>query len=123
MLCNGRYEAKPGRKVIRLKSDINQFAELQQALLESAWKRVRPSGRLLYITCSLLPAENEDIVSNFLAVTADAKTIPLSESFGIAKASVDRPCHQPVAATAFTTACSKKSPDLEFAGNRSTIRE
>jgi len=83
--ATGVMRRNPDVKVIRLKSDINQFAELQQALLESAWKRVRPSGQLLYITCSLLPAENEDIVSNFLAVTADAKTIPLSESFGIAK--------------------------------------
>ena len=83
--ATGVMRRNPDVKVIRLKSDINQFAELQQALLESAWKRVRPSGQLLYITCSLLPAENEDIVSNFLAVTADAKTIPLSESFGVAK--------------------------------------
>lgn len=83
--ATGVMRRNPDVKVIRLKSDINQFAELQQALLKSAWKRVRPNGQLLYITCSLLPAENEDIVSNFLAVTADAKTIPLSESFGIAK--------------------------------------
>ena len=83
--ATGVMRRNPDVKVIRLKSDINQFAELQQALLESAWRKVRPSGRLLYITCSLLPTENEDIVSNFLAVTADAKTTSLSESFGIEK--------------------------------------
>ena len=83
--ATGVMRRNPDVKVIRLKSDINQFAELQQALLQSAWRKVRPTGRLLYITCSLLPAENEDIVSNFLAVTANAKTIALSESFGIEK--------------------------------------
>jgi 16S rRNA (cytosine967-C5)-methyltransferase len=83
--ATGVMRRNPDVKVIRLKSDINQFAELQQGLLESAWRQVRPRGRLLYITCSLLPAENEDIVSNFLAVTADAKITPLSASFGIEK--------------------------------------
>ena len=83
--ATGVMRRNPDVKVIRVKSDINQFAELQQTLLESAWRKVRPNGRLLYITCSVLPAENEDIVGNFLAVTAGAKVIPLSESFGIAK--------------------------------------
>ena len=83
--ATGVMRRNPDVKVIRLKADITQFAELQQALLASAWRKVRPRGRLLYITCSLLPTENEDIVSNFLAVTADAKTTPLSESFGIEK--------------------------------------
>ena len=83
--ATGVMRRNPDVKVIRLKSDINQFAELQQSLLESAWRQVCPRGRLLYITCSLLPAENEDIVSNFLAFNADAKIIPLSASFGIEK--------------------------------------
>ena len=83
--ATGVLRRNPDVKVIRLKSDIAKFAELQQALLESAWQKVRPSGRLLYITCSLLPAENEDIVSSFIANRTDAKAIPLSESFGIEK--------------------------------------
>lgn len=83
--ATGVMRRNPDVKVIRLKSDISQFAELQQALLKSAWQKVRPGGKLLYVTCSLLPAENEDIVSQFLTNTADAKTTPLSESFGIEK--------------------------------------
>lgn len=83
--ATGVLRRNPDVKVIRLKSDIAKFAELQQALLESAWQKVRPHGKLLYITCSLLPAENEDIVSSFTANRTDAKAIPLSESFGIEK--------------------------------------
>jgi 16S rRNA (cytosine967-C5)-methyltransferase len=83
--ATGVMRRNPDVKVIRLKSDISQFAELQQALLKSAWQKVRTGGKLLYVTCSLLPTENEDIVSQFLTATADAKTTPLSESFGIEK--------------------------------------
>ena len=83
--ATGVLRRNPDVKVIRLKSDIAKFAELQQALLESAWQKVRPRGKLLYITCSLLPTENEDIVSSFIANRADAKAIPLTESFGIEK--------------------------------------
>jgi len=83
--ATGVMRRNPDVKLIRLKTDIAQFAELQLSLLASAWQKVRPNGRLLYITCSLLPAENEDIISHFLTLTTDAKTIPLTESFGLEK--------------------------------------
>ena len=106
--ATGVMRRNPDVKVIRLKSDINQFAELQQALLESAWKRVRPSGSSIH-TAHCCRLKTRTSLATLLSVNADAKTIPLSESFGIAKGvGGDRPCHQPVAATAFTTACSKK---------------
>jgi 16S rRNA (cytosine967-C5)-methyltransferase len=39
----------------------------QAAILRSAANLVKPGGRLVYATCSLLAEENEDIVSAFLA--------------------------------------------------------
>ena len=39
----------------------------QAALLASAARYVKPGGRLVYVTCSLLPEENEDQVAAFLA--------------------------------------------------------
>ncbi len=50
------------------------LAELRQtqAALLHAWARaVRPGGRLVYATCSLLRAENEAIVDDFLAAHPD----------------------------------------------------
>lgn len=38
----------------------------QDAVLDQAAKFVRPGGRLVYITCSVLPEENDDRVSAFL---------------------------------------------------------
>ncbi|MDE6017008.1 MAG: 16S rRNA (cytosine(967)-C(5))-methyltransferase RsmB [Acetatifactor sp.] len=36
--------------------------ELQRAIIESCWQYVRPGGRLLYSTCTINPAENENMV-------------------------------------------------------------
>jgi 16S rRNA (cytosine967-C5)-methyltransferase len=47
-------------------SDIAQHAEQQGALLRSAARLVRDGGRLVYSTCSLEPAENEEVVQRFL---------------------------------------------------------
>lgn len=83
--ATGVMRRNPDVKLIRRKSDIAQFAELQHALLNSAWQKVRPGGRLLYVTCSLLPAENEEQIDGFLAMTNDARAISLSERIGIEK--------------------------------------
>jgi len=40
---------------------------MQDRLLDQAAVRVRPGGRLVYATCSVLPCENEDRVAAFLA--------------------------------------------------------
>ena len=39
---------------------------------------VKPGGRLIYVTCSVLPEENEDQVAAFLAANADFQVAPLS---------------------------------------------
>ncbi|HXM17578.1 MAG TPA: transcription antitermination factor NusB [Candidatus Tumulicola sp.] len=46
--------------------DPIRFSSIQQAILERAAERVAPRGRLLYATCSTHPAEDEDVVANFL---------------------------------------------------------
>lgn len=83
--ATGVMRRNPDVKLIRLKTDIPQFAALQTELLQSAWQTVRPGGKLLYVTCSLMPAENEDLVSDFVEVTNDAQVIPLPETIGIEK--------------------------------------
>jgi NOL1/NOP2/sun family putative RNA methylase len=46
--------------------DVFRHADLQQALLESAWQQLKPNGTLVYSTCSLEPEEGEVQISNFL---------------------------------------------------------
>ena len=46
---------------------LSHFPPLQQDLLQHAGDRVRPGGRLVYATCTVNRAENEDVVTAFLA--------------------------------------------------------
>jgi 16S rRNA (cytosine967-C5)-methyltransferase len=47
------------------------FVEQQAALLRQGADRVAPGGRLVYVTCSLLPAENEGQIDSFLDARGD----------------------------------------------------
>jgi len=51
--------------------DLATLTRQQSSILSAAAKLVRPGGRLVYATCSLLAAENEDIVHAFLAGHTD----------------------------------------------------
>ncbi len=47
--------------------DLATFPPRQQAMLEAAAPLLKPGGRLLYITCTTEPAENEEQISSFLS--------------------------------------------------------
>ncbi len=50
----------------RLNEDsLRELASLQRELLSKALELVRPGGRIIYSTCSLLREENEDIIGGF----------------------------------------------------------
>jgi len=53
-----RWRARP--------EDAADLASIQRGLLERAVGLVRPGGRLVYSTCSLLPEENDALVAAFL---------------------------------------------------------
>ncbi len=68
----GVIRRHPDIKLLRRESDIGVMAERQSALLEALWPLLRPGGRLLYVTCSLLKAENSEVTARFLAAHEDA---------------------------------------------------
>ena len=77
-----------GLGTLRRNPDLNwrqspqSVAELvvkQAAILAAAAKLLRPGGRLVYATCSILAEENEDIVIAFLATHADFHRLPAQE--------------------------------------------
>ena len=47
--------------------EIDRLRRAQLKSLETAAELLRPSGRLLYSTCSLEPEENESVVADFLS--------------------------------------------------------
>lgn len=58
---------------------LSHHTERQDRLLDRAAELVAPGGRLIYVTCSVLPQENEQRVEAFLARTSDFVALPVTE--------------------------------------------
>ena len=63
----GTLRRKPDVKWRLSPKDIPAFAATQAAILRQAARLLKPGGRLVYATCSLLPAENEAVAMQFSA--------------------------------------------------------
>jgi 16S rRNA (cytosine967-C5)-methyltransferase len=63
----GTLRSHPEIRWRRSPSDVAALAAAQRRLIGSAARLVRPGGRLVYATCTLLREENEDVVASFLA--------------------------------------------------------
>jgi 16S rRNA (cytosine967-C5)-methyltransferase len=70
--ATGVIRRHPDIKLLRRKSDIADLAGLQGRILRALWPGLKPGGRLLYVTCSVLAQENEAVVDDFLQQTDDA---------------------------------------------------
>ena len=80
--ATGIIRRQPDVKWHRREKDIGALNTLQWRLLKNAWRHLRPGGRLLYSTCSVLKAENELLIGQFLQQHADANALPLDARFG-----------------------------------------
>lgn len=63
----GVIRRKPDIKWRKTAEELSELPALQAHLLEQAAKLLKPGGVLVYSTCTVEPAENEQIVSRFLA--------------------------------------------------------
>jgi 16S rRNA (cytosine967-C5)-methyltransferase len=64
----------------RLKPEsIAELNGKQLSILNGAARLVKPGGRLVYATCSILDEENEAIVSQFLAANSTFHLVPVKE--------------------------------------------
>ncbi|MEZ5645628.1 MAG: RsmB/NOP family class I SAM-dependent RNA methyltransferase [Burkholderiaceae bacterium] len=61
----GTLRRSPDLKWRHTPETVAAQAELQQRILDSAARLVKPGGRLVYATCSLLPQENERVAEAF----------------------------------------------------------
>jgi 16S rRNA (cytosine967-C5)-methyltransferase len=73
----------PDIKLLRRSDDIAPLARTQRRMLEQCLALLKPGGRLLYSTCSILPAENEQVVQAVLAAVPQAQPLPLPEGGGL----------------------------------------
>lgn len=63
----GVIRRHPDIKHHRRPSDIESLNLTQTALLSNLWAYLKPDGLMLYMTCSILPSENEQQVGQFIA--------------------------------------------------------
>lgn len=82
--CSGTgvIRRHPDIKVLRRPEDIEPLAEQQRALLDGLWPLLKPGGRLVYATCSVLKRENELNLAGFLAARADAREDTIVTAWG-----------------------------------------
>ena len=75
----GTLRRNPDLKWRQSPESVAELTAKQTAILESAARLVKASGRLVYATCSLLEEENEAIVTAFLAAHPDYHLVPVGE--------------------------------------------
>ncbi|MEQ8493777.1 MAG: 16S rRNA (cytosine(967)-C(5))-methyltransferase RsmB, partial [Gammaproteobacteria bacterium] len=62
----GVVRRHPDIRFHRSAADIDSLVTTQQGLLQALWPLVAPGGKLLYATCSVLPAENDAAIASLL---------------------------------------------------------
>ncbi|MGR9091195.1 MAG: 16S rRNA (cytosine(967)-C(5))-methyltransferase RsmB [Gammaproteobacteria bacterium] len=79
---SGVIRRHPDIKHHRRPDDIPVLAAQPARLLDSLWPLLGPGGKLVYATCSVLRAENDDIIGSFLERTPDAVPEPIAATWG-----------------------------------------
>ncbi|MDR2187568.1 MAG: RsmB/NOP family class I SAM-dependent RNA methyltransferase [Azonexus sp.] len=72
----GTLRRNPDLKWRQSEHSVAELAEKQALILAAAAKLLKPGGRVVYATCSLLGEENEAIVDAFLAAHPDFTRLP-----------------------------------------------
>ncbi len=99
--ASGVIRRHPDIKLLRRPTDIAQLASVQSALLAALWPLLAPGGRLLYVTCSVLAAENDEVVAAFLDGHDDGQESEVLQDYNIRDLMRDKACgHQILPGTA-----------------------
>ena len=81
----GVIRRHPDIKVLRREDDIEQLHEQQMRLLNNLWGMLRPGGRLVYATCSIFPAENVNVIKEFMDKSPEAVHKPIEAEWGVSQ--------------------------------------
>jgi 16S rRNA (cytosine967-C5)-methyltransferase len=85
----GTFRRNPAAKLCLTDEFLDQISNMQRNILETYSTLVKPGGRLVYTTCTLLRRENEDVVEGFLARHPEFKLVSASEVLQQYSVSVD----------------------------------
>ena len=95
--ASGLLRTKPEVKFHQDQDSVGALQAVQLRMLRTLWPMIRPGGELLYTTCSILAAENEDVIRAFLAdqgneATATKLAAPLAQDAAGAGSIAARAC-------------------------------
>jgi len=91
----GTWRRNPDARLRTRPEDLHELVALQHDILARAAELVRPGGRLIYATCSLLPQENEEQMDRFLARAPGFVPMPLEGLWAALAPGVPAPCAGP----------------------------
>ncbi|WP_159999905.1 RsmB/NOP family class I SAM-dependent RNA methyltransferase [Roseomonas sp. 18066] len=77
----GTWRRNPDARSRTTARDLAELVTKQREILDHVAELVRPGGRLVYATCSVLPDEDGSQVEAFLARHADYEAVPLAEAW------------------------------------------
>ena len=75
----GTLRRNPDLKWRQTQAAVDEMTIKQTAILQSAARLLKPGGRLVYATCSVLPQENEAIAQAFSEANKDFKALDVGE--------------------------------------------
>ena len=78
----GTWRRNPDARFRLTAQDLAELVTKQGDILDSAARLLKPSGKLVYATCSVLPEENDQQVSAFLARNEAFRLVPLAQAWG-----------------------------------------
>jgi 16S rRNA (cytosine967-C5)-methyltransferase len=93
---SGTWRRNPDARTRLKEQDLAELLAKQASILDRASRLVKPDGKLVYATCSLLPEENEAQVFGFLDRRKDFTLVPLAEAWsGVVPGASPVPCEGP----------------------------
>lgn len=72
----GAWRRNPDARWSRGQLPLATLVPLQAEILQKAARLVKPGGLLVYVTCSMLPEENDQQIERFLAATPEFRSDP-----------------------------------------------
>jgi len=73
----GTWRRNPDGRWSLSREELTRLVALQASILDSAARLVKPGGRLIYVTCSLLPEEDEAQAEAFASAHPDFAPLPM----------------------------------------------
>lgn len=75
----GTWRRSPDAKFRLNQNMVDKLNRIQIELLEKAYEKTVSGGRIIYITCSILNEENEEIIAAFLQNYPDVRPVNIKE--------------------------------------------